>query len=131
MANADREMFWSGWALIAIALFLYVWVKRLLTQKKKSGLEPGKVAEFIERGQKLLSRANEDVLPVKEHNAWVGQIENYFETRKRRDYVVRLNDFSGMRFYGDGSEKSKFENSIDGRLRNLNQFISEIATTEN
>ncbi|GAI80121.1 unnamed protein product, partial [marine sediment metagenome] len=34
---------------------------------------------------------------------------------------------SGMVFYGSGSEKSQFQKAIDGRLRRLHEFISELS----
>lgn len=36
LANADNAMFWSGWLLIAIALGLYIWIKRLQHQNNKT-----------------------------------------------------------------------------------------------
>jgi hypothetical protein len=29
-----------------------------------------------------------------------------------------------MTFYGDGSDKSKFQKSIDGRIRRLHEFLA-------
>ncbi len=60
------------------------------------------------------------------HYDWVEKVNSYFQKHKGAGYEVRLNDFSGMTFFGDGSEKSKYANSIDGRLRRLHEFIKEV-----
>lgn len=84
------------------------------------------IAAFIREGQELLARRDEDPLPVEEHNAWVERMVDYFRPRRGRAYDVRLSDFSGMTFFGDSSEHSKFSNSIDGRLRRLSEFLGEL-----
>jgi len=52
-------------------------------------------------------------------------MEKYLKKQNKLDYVVRLNDFSGLTFFGDGSDKSKFKISIDGRLQRLHEFLRE------
>ena len=81
---------------------------------------------FIRDGQRLRERSREDPIPVAEHNAWVDRMTTYFKTRKGRGYDLRLNDFSGMTFFGDGSDRSKFEHSIEGRIRRLHEFLKEL-----
>jgi len=56
LANADGAMFWSGWVLIAIALGLYVWVKRL-----QHGKEAATEDLHLERLNAPSSRAEQDL----------------------------------------------------------------------
>jgi hypothetical protein len=84
------------------------------------------VARFVREGQQLRLRSRENPLPVAEHNEWVERMTTYFKSRNDGGYDVRLNDFSGMTFFSDGSERAKFENSIDGRIRRLHEFLKEI-----
>jgi hypothetical protein len=44
LADADSTMFWSGWVFVAIALGLYIWIKRLQTQKKRVAGWPSRSA---------------------------------------------------------------------------------------
>jgi hypothetical protein len=81
---------------------------------------------FIRDGQRLRERSREDPIPIAEHNAWVERMTAFFKTRKGHGYDVRLNDFSGMTFLGDESDRSKFERSIDGRIRRLHEFLKEL-----
>ena len=74
----------------------------------------------------MLARKNEVPLPIEEHNDWVARMVTYFRSHEGRGYEARLSDFSGMTFYGDASERSKFSDSIDGRLRRLHEFLSEL-----
>ena len=93
------------------------------------GLPPVKerdLADFVREGQQLRARSRENPLPIQAHNEWIDRMSAYFQNHKGRGYAVRLSDFSGMTFYSDGSERAKFENSIDGRLRRLHEFLSEL-----
>jgi hypothetical protein len=114
-------------ALSTLVVAITEWFRRHLP----NSIEPAQLAEFIKTGKTLRARKDENPLPIQSRNEWVAEIEKYFKRRKRPDYVARLNDFSGMVFYGNDSEKSRFENSIDGRLRRLHQFMSENARNEN
>jgi len=57
-------------------------------------------------------------------------MNTYFEEAGKTECKVRLNDFTGMTFYGDGSDKSKFEKSIDGRIRRLHEFLAELSAPD-
>lgn len=92
----------------------------------RTGVAAQELSAFIEQGQRLMNRKEENPLPIGEHNAWVEEMETYFGKFGRADYVVRLSDFSGLTFYGDGSEKSKYSNALDGRLRRLHEFLREV-----
>lgn len=84
------------------------------------------LSAFIVEGQELHARANEGPLPVEDHNAWVTRMVTYFRNNEGRGYEACLSDFSGMTFYGDASDRSKYLKSIDGRLRRLHEFLSEL-----
>lgn len=113
----------AAFALSGVVALLAEWFRRHL----KTGVEAAEISSFIQQGQQLMSRKNENPLPIEEHNAWVTRMETYFRDLGRADYAVRLSDFSGLTFYGDGSEKSKYSNSVDGRLRRLHEFLREVA----
>lgn len=85
------------------------------------------LSAFITEGQQLRARLDENPLPIREHNEWVDRVGEFLKENVGVAYEVRLNDFSGMTFYGDGTERSNFSRSIEGRLRRLHEFISEIA----
>lgn len=110
-------------ALAGVVALLAEWFRRHL----RSSIDAGELSIFVQQGQVLFGRKNESPLPVQDHNEWVERMERYFRNLSRPDYAVRLNDFSGLTFFGDGSEKSKFANSIDGRLRRLHEFLRELA----
>jgi len=83
-------------------------------------------SDFIIKGQQLHARLDEDPLPIKDHNDWVDSVGEYLRNNLGRDYEVRFSDFSGLVFYGDSSDKSKMNKSIEGRIRRLQEFLSEI-----
>jgi hypothetical protein len=74
----------------------------------------------------LRSRLNEQPLPIADHNAWVDGVRSYLRENLGADFEVRFSDFSGMVFYGDGSERSIMARSLEGRARRLNEFIAEL-----
>lgn len=113
----------AAFALSGVVALLAGWFRRHF----RTGVEAQEISTFIEQGQGLMSRKDESPLPIEEHNAWVTRMETYFRKFGRADYGVRLSDFSGLTFYGDGSEKSKYSRSIDGRLRRLHEFLRELA----
>ena len=86
-----------------------------------------KLANYIDEINKVLQKIDEKELPILEHNIWVESVEKYLSTELDQSFVIRFSDFSGLVFYGDGTEKSKFKNSISGRVQRLSQFISELS----
>ena len=114
--NHQPAFYLSG--LVAV---LGEWIRRLL----RTTIDPREFATFIQEGQRLLSGKDESPLPIQAHNEWIEKMENYLKKQNRSDYLVRLSDFSGLTFRGDASEKSKFVNSVDGRLRRLHEFMRE------
>ena len=115
------------WLFSGIAIFVFaglIGLVRFFIARRR--IDPNKVAQFIREGQDLRARLNEEPLPIQEHNDWVDRMVSYFKQYKGHAYVVRLSDFSGMTFLGDGSARSKMSMLIDGRIRRLNEFISEL-----
>ena len=84
------------------------------------------LAAFLSEAHMLRSRLNEHPLPIADHNAWVGRVRKYLREDIGPGFEVRFGDFSGMVFYGDGSERSKLSNSLEGRSRRLNEFLAEL-----
>lgn len=118
----DYEPSFAISTLVLIAIDI---VRRYVPSK---GIDPEKIADFIQEGQALRARLNETPLPIQEHNEWIDRMAKYFRRHKGAPYETRISDFSGMTFYGDGSERSKLSNSIEGRVRRLHEFISEISS---
>ena len=84
------------------------------------------LAAFMKEAEVLLTRSNEDPLPMESHDDWVGRVEAYLKEQLDVSYAARLGNFSGMTFYGDGSQKSNYKNAINGRTTRLQQFITEL-----
>lgn len=93
-----------------------------------SGIDPEKLVEFIQEGQALHARVKKGNLTIQEITDWVDCMNIYFRQHKGRTYEVRLSDFSGMTFLGDASERSQMSRAIDGRVRRLHEFISELGS---
>jgi len=121
--RANKEWLFSGIGIFVFAGLIGL-VRFFIARRR---IDPNKVAQFIREGQDLRARLNEEPLPIQEHNDWVDRMVSYFKQYKGHAYVVRLSDFSGMTFHGDGSARSKMSMLIDGRIRRLNEFISELA----
>lgn len=85
------------------------------------------LGKFLTEGQQLLPESRDSPLKIREHNDWVERAEAYLGQHLGSAYVVRFSDFSGMTFYGDGSERSNLRKSVDGRSRRLHEFIAEVS----
>ena len=115
----------SGISAVAFAT-IAAYLQKLNDRSIRYGIQRGKIAAFIREAHTLLSKLNEEPLPILALNQWVESTTQYLKTELDESFAVRFSDFSGMTFYGDGSEKSWFKNAIDGRIRRLNQFLSEL-----
>lgn len=91
-----------------------------------NSVKKSKIDSFIHEGQELRGLATKSPLPIEKHIAWVDSMNKYFVESNAAELKTRLNDFSGLTFYGDVSEKSKYLRSIDGRIRRLMEFMQEI-----
>ena len=85
------------------------------------------LAAFMEQAALMAARTAQEPLPVKAHNEWIARVESYLRSELDTSYAARFGNFSGMTFYGDGSPRSNFKNSLDGRTRRLHEFIRELA----
>lgn len=112
--------------IAAIAYFWDKWRGKQKWTETEKDRHIEKLANFLAEAQRLRERLNEVPLPIKDHNDWVDRVSEYLKQYFGRAYEVRFSDFSGMTFYGDGSERSKMSRSIEGRSRRLNEFISEL-----
>ena len=121
---SDLKSYW----LIVTVILLGVGIARRAVAENRAKRQvkyAASLAGFIDKGNELRARKEEEPLPIQDHNDWVEDMENYLRQAGKPDRVTRLSDFSGMTFYGDGSDRSKFVNSIDGRIRRLHEFLSE------
>lgn len=84
-----------------------------------------KLASFADEATSLTARSAEEPLPVQQHNEWVAKVELFIQSELDASYSARFGSFSGMTFYGDGSPRSNFKNSLDGRTRRLHEFMRE------
>ena len=76
-----------------------------------SSIDPTRLSDFITDGSSLRNWSDEVPLPVEDHNTWVGQMNRYFEEAGKTD-------------------KSKFQSSIDGRIRRLHEFLAELSAPD-
>jgi hypothetical protein len=106
-------------AVVAIVL------QRLNDRSARFRVVRNQLSEFIKQAESLLHRQNEMPLPIKDHNDWTAAVEAYLRSTLDQSYVVRFGNFSGMTFFSDGSERATYRNSLDGRVRRLNEFIQE------
>jgi len=83
------------------------------------------LAAFLGEAQQLRNRLNEGPLPIRDRNARVDRVSQYLKEHFGNAHEVRFSDFSGMTFYGDGSERSRISRSLEGRSRRLHELMSE------
>lgn len=117
---------WSSGVGAVLFVALAVHLQRQSDPGVRTRPHRDQLATFLTEAQALRARKDEVPLPVKEHNQWVSKVETYLREHLGAAYSVRVGDFSGMTFYGSGSEKSTYEHSLDGRSRRLMEFIKEL-----
>ena len=61
-----------------------------------------------------------------EANEWAQKVHDLILAAYGEGEAVLFMDSSGYVFYGDGSEKSKLQNGIDGRLRRLSELLKRM-----
>ncbi len=117
---------WSSAVCAALFVALAVYLQRQSDPAVRNRPHRDQLASFLTEAQALRARKDEVPLPVEEHNQWVEKVETYLRRQLGTAYSVRFGNFSGMTFHGSGSEKSKYERSLDGRARRLMEFIKEL-----
>jgi hypothetical protein len=110
-----------------VLTFVAVQLHRLNDRTSRFKAYRERLGGFIKEAEVLLARSAEEPLPIQEYTEWAARVENYLTECLDASYGVRFGNFSGMTFYGDGSEKSTYENSISGRSTRLHQFITEFS----
>lgn len=110
----------------AALAFVAVQLHRINDRTSRFKASREHLAAFMKEAEALLARSNEDPLPIQDHDEWAKRAETYLTEWLDASYAARFGNFSGMTFYGDGSEKSSYKNSISGRSTRLHQFIKEL-----
>lgn len=117
-------------ALSALGAVLFAIVSVVLHKANDRSARFQKVRErltdLLKQAEALIARKSEEPLPIAEVNDWIDRATKEVETLLDASYAARLNNFTGYVFYTDGSEKSKYRNAIDGRMRRLMEFLKEL-----
>jgi len=117
---------WSSGIGPLLFVVLAVYLQRQSDPAVRNRPHRDQLATFLTEAQALRARKDEVPLPAGEHNQWVDKVEMYLRSHLGAAYSVRFGDFSGMTFHGSGSDKSKYERSLDNRSRRLMEFIKEL-----
>ena len=118
----------TWWSLAGTIFFavLAIYHQRLNDSNSCHLVHRTKLAIFIEESKCLRGRLKEIPLPIKDFNDWDETVLAYLQDNLDASYVVRFRDFTGMVFYGEGTESSNLKIEIAGRTRRLNEFLSEL-----
>ena len=124
--SRDEHLFaWLSVAAAAVLTFVAVQLHRVNDRDTRFREIREKLAAFAQEATALVARSSEDPLPTQEHNEWVSKVEAFLRSDLDSSFVARFSNFSGMTFYGDGSPKSNYRNSLDGRMRRIHEFMGE------
>jgi type VI protein secretion system component VasK len=142
--------FWfSGPALAAFIVFLggivgvvslgYGWYRAAVTEQDAEAKKGETAAQKVKTertkqllgfaltaGDKLLGdvKRNRELSEVEaEANAWVNKVHQLIVAAYGDGEAALFLDSSGYVFFGDGSEKSKLRNGIDGRMRRITELL--------
>ena len=111
-----------------VLVFVAIQLHRLNDGSSRFKAHREQLAVFMKEAEGLRARSVEEPLPVPAHNEWVSRVEAYLKEQLDASYAARFGNFSGMTFYGDGSQRSEYENSIRGRSTRLHEFIKEFSS---
>lgn len=124
--SRDEHLFaWLSVAAAAVLTVVAVQLLRVNDREARFRMVREKLAQFADTATALAARSSEDPLPNAEHNEWVSSVEAFLRSELDSSYAARFSNFSGMTFYGDGSPKSNYRNSVDGRTRRIHEFMRE------
>ena len=124
--SRDEHLFaWLSVAAAAVLAVVAVQLQRVNDRDARFREVREKLAAFAKEAAALAARSLEDPLPIQEHNDWVSRVEAFLGSELDSSFTTRFGSFSGMRFYGDGSPKSRYRNSVDGRTRRIHEFMRE------
>ena len=123
------DVFTAALSFVAAVVLTIVAVQlhRLNDKDSRFRARRERLAQFMKEAEALLARRTEEPLPIQEHDDWVARVESYLNNETDPSYTVRFNNFSDMTFYVDGSPRSSFDKSLQGRSRRLHEFISEFS----
>lgn len=74
-----------------------------------------------------MSRIDSDPLPVAVAKDWIERVNVFLAKHLYASRMARFGNFSGMAFYGDGSQRSNLRNALQGRTHRLHDFLQEFA----
>lgn len=83
-----------------------------------------RLSDFLSESQILRNRIYEIPLPIADHDDWVDRVKSYLSENLNIYFKNMYSNSSRMPFYGDGSDRSKMERSLQGRTRRLNEIIN-------
>ena len=115
----------TGAAFVLAVMAVYL--QGLNDRSKRTRQIREAIGEYLKQAEKLNERANENPLPIAEHNTWVSTVESYLTTHLDSSYAARFGNFHGMTFYITSNPNSELRKSLDGRSRRLHEFLAELA----
>ena len=123
------EAIWAiATGVCALLLAGYAVSIHIRNDRSRDHARADQLATFLSQAQALQARLAEPALPFADHNEWVSVVEAYLDRNLGPAYRVAFGDFSGMVFYGDGSERFVLSKSLQGRSRRLHEFMAELRT---
>jgi len=117
----------SSFCAATVLTIVAVQLPRLNDRDARFRARREKLGQFLKDAESLMKRRDEEPLPFQEHNDWVARVEAYLRSEADSSYAARFSNFSGMTFYVDGTPKSAFDNSLQGRSSRLHEFIREFS----
>ena len=111
----------------AILTFVATQLHRINDRTSRLKVHREHLAAFLKEAEALLARSSENPLPAQAHNEWIARTETYLREQLDASYAACLGNFSGITFYGNGSQESGYKNAINGRCTRLHQFITELS----
>ena len=130
---------WRIGAIITLFILGFVWAsyhawrgERLAHEETKQELShiQNKQAAIINIKNKLgnfLKRASQ-ITDSGQLFEWIDDVESDVKNHMGQGEMERLRDHSGYVFYGDGSEKSRLENKLDGYRRRIGELMDRLGT---
>lgn len=113
----------SAGALAAAAVYL----QRINDRSARFRMVREQLSDFLKEAEGLALRADEQPLPIAEHNAWVSNVEAFLSEVLDSSYATRFSNFSGMTLFATSNQNSGFKVSLEARSRRLHEFIVEFS----
>ena len=84
------------------------------------------MGSYLQDCSALLNENQSGPPPTEKANQWIGQVSEFLAKDLDQSYVARFHNFSGITFFGDGSERSNVRNALEGRAQRLQEFLQEL-----